>query len=297
MNRRTRTLIVIVVAILSATVASATVYRAVTNAPVRQVEVAHGYAIVAARPLSIGTRVTAADLKRVAWPSATPVSGAFTRPDDVVGRGVVAGVAANEPITESKLAAKGAGAGLAPAIPEGYRAISVKVNEVIGVAGFAVPGAHVDVIATIRRSNGAVSHLLLADVPVLTAGTRYEQEQTPQSKPIPSTVVTLVVTPEQAERVALASTEGNITLMLRNPLDVAHPATPGADLARLVGGEEAATAPAAPRAAARVVPAATRPSASAPVPVATIGRTVESAPAAYTVEVIRAGKRTQERIP
>jgi pilus assembly protein CpaB len=295
MDRRTRTFIVIAVAVISATVASASVYRAVNRMPVRQVEAAHAYAIVAARPLTIGTRLTASDVTRVAWPSSTPLAGSFADLDEVVGRGIVTSVAVNEPITESKLAPKAAGSGLAPAIPDGYRAISVKVNEVIGVAGFAVPGAHVDVVATVRRSDGnAIARVLIANVPVLTAGTRYDQEQAPQAKPIPSTVVTLVVTPEQAERIALASTEGNITLMLRNPLDVAQPRTPGADLRGLVSGEETpAVAPQAPR----VVPITSRTSLPAAVPVATIGRNTPPVPAAYTVEVIRAGKRTEETIP
>jgi pilus assembly protein CpaB len=138
--------------------------------------------------------------------------------------------------------------------------------------------------------------VLIADVPVLTAGTRYDQEQAPQAKPIPSTVVTLVVTPQQAERIALASTEGNITLMLRNPLDVAQPRTSGADLTALMNGADAAPIATVGH-APRIVQAASRSSLPEAVPVATIGRSVAPQPAAYTVEVIRAGKRTQETVP
>src|SRR5436309_4654299 len=236
MDRRTRTIVVIGVAVISASVASASVYRAVTRIPVREVEVAHTYIVMSARPLPLGTKLTSADVKRVGWPSSTPLTDAFSRVEDVVGRGVVTTISANEPITESKLAPRAAGAGLAPAIPAGMRAISVRVNEVIGVAGFAIPGAHVDVLVTVRRAGDAVSRVLLANVPVLTAGTKLDQEKAADSKPIASTVVTLMVTPAQAERIALATTEGNITLMLRNPLDLAEPTTPGAQRARLAGG-------------------------------------------------------------
>jgi pilus assembly protein CpaB len=149
----------------------------------------------------------------------------------------------------------------------------------------------VDVVATVRAAAGnAVSRVLLANVPVLTAGTRYDQQQTEQSKPIPSTVVTLMVTPAQAERIALASTEGNITLMLRNPLDVSEPPTPGAQLARLTEVD----GPPAPPAPPRVTPAP-RPQAVV-LPVSTTGHTEPAPRAIYTVEAIRAGKRTQERV-
>jgi pilus assembly protein CpaB len=169
------------------------------------------------------------------------------------------------------------------------RAISIKVNDVIGVAGFAVPGARVDVVATVRHTEDAVARVIVSNVQVLTAGTRYDQQQPRDAKPIPSTVVTLMVTPAQAEKIALASTEGQLTLMLRNPLDTAEVATSGARLARIVDdpspvaaiGAKPAPAPVRQRAAAdpKVLPAVAHP-----------------APGVYTVEAIRAGKRTQETI-
>jgi len=296
MHRRTRTVVVVGIALICATVASASVYRAITRMPVREVEVAHTYVVMSTRPLALGTMLTSSDVKRIGWPTSTPLTGGFSRVEDVVGRGVVTSIGANEPITEAKLAPREAGAGLAPAIPAGMRAISVKVNEVIGVAGFAVPGARVDVLVTIRRSSDAVSRVLVANVPVLTAGTRFDQEKNVQSKPIPSTVVTLMVTPAQAERIALATTEGNITLMLRNPLDVAEPATPGAQLTRLADGLDGALAGVDPPSPMREARAAVR-QPVAVAPVANVGRIEEAAPAAYTVEAIRAGKRTQETIP
>ncbi len=119
--------------------------------PVREVEIARAQAVVAARPLTVGTMVTKDDVKVVPWPAANQVPGSFTEIDKVVNRGVILATAENEPLTEAKLAAVGSGAGLPPTIPEGMRAISVKVNEVIGVAGFVIPGTRVDVMVTVRR--------------------------------------------------------------------------------------------------------------------------------------------------
>jgi pilus assembly protein CpaB len=293
MDRRTRTIAVVSIAVISATVASAGVYRAVKRIPVREVEVAHQFVVLSARPLPLGARLAASDLKRVGWPSSSPLPGAYSRIEDLVGRGLITAVAENEPITDSKVAPREAGAGLSPAIPPGMRAISVKVNEVIGVAGFAVPGARVDVLATVRRPSDALTRVLVANVPVLTAGTRYEQEQGRDAKqPIPSTVVTLVVTPEQAEKIALAAAEGQITLMLRNPIDVEEPATPGAQLARLVGGLDPPPPP--PVRVATVEPRRTVPR-ETPPPVPALA--VPPPPPVYMVEAIRAGKRTQETVP
>ena len=293
MDRRTRSIVVVGVALLAATVASATVYRAVKRIPVREVEVAHQFVVMAARPLPLGTRLEATDLKRVGWPSSSPLPGAFSKVEEAVGRGVIVALGPNEPITESKLAPRAAGAGLSPAIPPGMRAISVKVNEVIGVAGFATPGAHVDVMVTIRRDNDAVTRVLVSNVPVLTAGTRYDQEQGQPVKPIPATVVTLMVTPSQAEEIALAASEGQIALTLRNPLDIDQPATEGARLTRLVGSEvPVATSGIVPSAPVRR--AAARPAAPKDPVVTTAAAT--TLPPGYTVEAIRAGKRTQETV-
>src|SRR5215211_1524128 len=143
----------------------------------------------------------------------------------------------NEPILPAKLASKEAGAGLPPVIPEGMRAVSVRVNEVIGVAGYVLPGTRVDVVATASPSEShsdTTSRVILSNVQVLTAGTRMEQDQD-KGKPVQVTVVTLLVNPEQSERLALASTEGKIQLALRNPMDQGAPATPGIKTAALVG--------------------------------------------------------------
>jgi pilus assembly protein CpaB len=291
MTRQTRTSVVLAVAVVTATIASAGVYRAVRSIPVREVEVAHKFVVLAARPIPLGARLEAPDLKLVGWPASSPLPGAFTRIEDAVGRGVVMPVSENEPIIEAKLAAVDAGAGVSPAIPPGMRAMAVKVNDVIGVAGYVVPGARVDIVATVRQPDDAMARVLVSNVQVLTAGTRTDQQQAKDGKPIPSTVVTLMVTPTQAERIALASAEGQLTLMLRNPLDLSEPETPGIRLARL--GDSAAPpatpiAPAAPRRRADAHGFVVAAAAPAPAP-ATV-------PHPYMIEAIRAGKRTHETV-
>jgi pilus assembly protein CpaB len=167
------------------------------------------------------------------------------------------------------------------------RAVSVRVNEVVGVAGYVLPGTRVDVLATQSPTSqpvDMVSKVVLANVQVITAGTRMEQDQT-DDKPVQVTVVTLLVTPEQAERLALASTEGKIQLALRNPLDQGAPQTPGIKPAVLMGVAKApAMNPTGRQSASRNRP-------GQPV-------TMEAPPAAPlpTVEVIRGDKRATEII-
>jgi len=285
MNRNTRTIVVLAVAILMAAIAAFGVYLAVRSMPVREVEVARLQAVVAAHPMAVGTLVTKDDLKVVNWPAASPVPGSFTDPDKVVNRGVIVAVSENEPLTEAKLAPVGAGAGLTPTITEGMRAISVKVNEVVGVAGFVIPGTRVDVVVTVRppdKSNASQSRTILSNVQVLTAGTRYDQERaTKEGKPIPTSVVTLMLMPDDAEKIALASEEGKITLTLRNPLDQSPTKTGGAKLQALLG--EASPPPIIRPAGPRLVAKAATP----PPPVV---------PSKYMVETIRAAKRGEEEV-
>lgn len=284
MNRNRRTLIVMVVAILMASLASYGVYLAVQSMPVREVEVARAQAVVAARPLSSGLMLTKDDVKVVPWPAASQVPGAFTEIERVVNRGVLVAISENEPLTETKLAAVGAGAGLPPSIPEGMRAVSIRVNEVVGVAGFVIPGTHVDVLVHVRIPNSQPqTRVVLSNVQVLTAGTRYDQDAaTREGKPIPTGVVTLVLTPDDAEKLTLASMEGSITLTLRNPLDVAPTVTDGAKLNELLG--DSSLPPVKQVVAGRAIVRA------APKPVA------PPPPPKYIVETIRAAKRSDEEV-
>ena len=278
MNRSTRTLLVLVLSVAVAGLATAFVYRAVQRIPVREVEVKNYHVTVAAKSLPIGTMLTPSDVKLVAWPASSPVPGAYTKIEEVANRGLIAPVAENEPLTASKLASPEAGAGLPPTIPTGMRAISVKVNEVIGVAGFVVPGTRVDVVVTLSKKDDGLSRVVVTNVQVLTAGTRYDQEQAKDGKPVPSTVVTLLVTPEDAERIALASAEGSIMLTLRNPLDTEATLTKGTRMASLMGAPD-------PPPVAKVVQGIRR---------AERPKEVAPAPTIYSVETIRAAKRVEE---
>jgi pilus assembly protein CpaB len=223
--------------------------------------------------------VTPSDVRLVAWPSSNPVAGGYSTVEEVVNRGLISPATENEPLTESKLAPREAGAGLPPTITAGMRAISVKVNEVIGVAGFVVPGTRVDVVVTLSKQHDSVSRVVVTNAQVLTAGTKYDQEQAKDGKPVPSTVVTLLVMPEDAERIALASTEGSIMLTLRNPLDTEPTMTSGTRMASLMGAPEPPPATRVVRGVRRVEP----PAVVAPV-----------VPTIYSVETIRAAKRGQE---
>ena len=276
MNRRTRTVVVVGIAVTVASLASFGVYRVIQDIPVREVPIATVHTVVARQALPVGIRVRAADLKVVPWPESNPVSGGFTDIDDVVGRGVVASVVENEPLTERKLAPREAGAGLPPMITHGMRAISVKVNDVIGVAGFVVPGTRVDVVVTRRDARDSMSRVVVSNLEVLASGTKYDQEQAREGEPVRSTVITLLVTPPDAERIALAGNEGQIMLALRNPLDVQATVTEGIRMTSLMG------APDPP-----------------PVRRTVRNREVVVTPPqqqAYTIEAIRAAKRTQETI-
>jgi pilus assembly protein CpaB len=237
MNRNTRTTVVIAIAVVVAALASFGVYRAIQAMPVRQVEVRSLYQVVAAMDMPMGTMITKDHVKLVAWPASSPVSKGFTTIESVVNRGLIDRVAANEPLTETKLASLEAGAGLPPSITEGMRAVSVKVNEVVGVAGFVVPGTHVDVMVTLKRSEAkdSMTRVVVSDVQVLTAGTRFDQAKARDGQPIPTSVVTLLVTPSDAERIALAASEGEVMLTLRNPMDRKPTETTGIRTAALLG--------------------------------------------------------------
>jgi pilus assembly protein CpaB len=280
MNREVRTLLVLLVALAAAGVASFAVYRAVKRMPVKEVEIATQEVIVAARALPVGTLVGPGDVRLVAWPARSPIAGGLAKVEDAVGRGLLNPAAENEPLTESKLAPRGAGAGLPPTIPVGMRAISVKVDEVVAVAGFTVPGTRVDLLVTVPGQQESKTRTIVSNLEVLTAGTRYDQQEAKDGKPIQTTVVTLLAMPEDAEKIALASSAGKVILVLRNPLDTAPTVTQGIGLAALTGPP--AGAPTVVRAPEnwRIVKVAPPP----------------PPPKPYTVETIRAAKRTEETI-
>src|SRR5579872_7182253 len=278
---RMRVFIVFVLAVtVGGTLALAT-YNYVQRAPqTRTVTIPTKPVVVAASDLDVGADITKNDLRIIDWPANAVPAGAISNPDEIVGRGLIFPVIQNEPILPMKLASKDAGAGLPPAIPPGLRAVSVRVNEVIGVAGYVLPGTHVDVVATVspNQSQGDItSKVILTNVMVLAAGTKIERGDSDKNKPMPVSVVTLLVDPDEAERLTLASTEGKIQLALRNPLDKTTPATRGIRPSVLLG-----IAASTPRPVAKAAPGAK----PAPAP-------VFEQP---TVEIIRGDKRAQEPV-
>ncbi len=278
---RIRVFIVLALAVAAGGTFAYGTYQYMQNAPKGSVaaSIPTSAVLVAAQDLQIGASLRQEDLRAVQWPSNAVPAGAFGKPEDLIGRGLIMPVMANEPFLPSKLASKEAGAGLPPVIPEGYRALSVRVNEVIGVAGYVLPGTRVDVLGTLtptREQPDVTSKVILTNVLVLAAGTKIEQDE--KNKPVQVTVVTLLVNPEESEKVTLASTEGKIQLALRNPLDKTAPVTYGIKPAVLMGTgapvRRVASASTGRRPQPQVAPA---PPAAAP-----------------TVEIIRGDKRSQE---
>ena len=279
---------ILLVAILALTAGGALALAtySYTQKPGRTVTIPTRPVIVAAADLDIGAELRQEDLRVVEWPANGVPKDAFGDTAAVIGRGIIYPVIENEPILPNKLASKEAGAGLPPAIPPGLRAVSVRVNEVIGVAGYVLPGTRVDVVATVSPTDqkaDMTSKVILTNVQVLAAGTKIERD-TDKNKPMPVSVVTLLVNPDEAERLTLASSEGKIQLALRNPLDTAIISTTGVRQSALLGLTPAVR---------RVAPLRSRPSTAAP--------TAELAPApaapeTHTVEVIRGDKRAREAV-
>jgi len=283
-----RTLIVMIVAVATAGIAALGVSQAIKRMPAREADMQTVPVVVATRAIPMGTRLVADDLKVVAWPAASQVPGAFSNVPAVVDRGVVAPIGVNEPVTATRVAGPEAGAGLPPIIPPGMRAISVRVNEVIGVAGFVLPGTRVDVLVAVKDDGDAgnkqepMARTVVSNLQVLTAGTRYDQAEAKNGEAQRSTVVTLAVLPEDGERIVLASNEGQLSLVLRNPLDVDPGTTKGIKLAALMKGTGPEPVLDTPK--RRMVPAARK---AEPAP---------QAPQIYKVEAIRAAKRTEEAV-
>ena len=279
---RMRVLLVLLVAIAAGGGLAYGTYNYVRNVPASAASVPTRPVVVAALDLGVGAAIRPEDVRTIEWPAAALPAGVFEKPDDVVGRALVMPLIQNELVLPMKLASKEAGSGLPIMIPEGERAVSVRVNEVIGVAGYVLPGTRVDVVAVASATDkkaDTTSKVVLTNVQVLAAGTKMEQNGD-ESKPIPVTVVTLLVAPDQAERLTLASTEGKIQLALRNPLDQSSPVTSGVRPAGLLGDAPAPKLVAPAR--ARFV---------RPAPVLEAVHVVEPA---VTVEMIRGDKRSEE---
>ncbi len=273
MNRRLATILLIAFVIAAAS--TFLVYRLVaTRVAARQ---ASTTTVVAAKEdIKLGSILTADDLTSVGIIGTIP-QGAILEKNrgTVIGRGVISDLYAGEPILESRLAAAGSGGGLAATIPPGMRACAVKVDDVVNVSGFVTPGMRVDVLISgtppgeQNSTEGTVSRTLMQNIQVLSAGTDIQKDA--EGKPKQVQVVNLLVTPEQAEKLSLASNQVRIQLVLRNPLDTKVATVPGTATASLFAGANAA--PATPRRA-------------------TVIR--KAAPPTYSIQVINGGKEKNE---
>ena len=195
--------------------------------------------VVAGSDIDLGSRLTPPMLKAVEWPSGSMPKGAFANPADLDSRVLRASVLSGEPILESKLAPVGSKGGLSAVVAEGKRAMTVRVNDVVGVAGFALPGNYVDIIVNTQEEGpkGAankdqtISKIVLEHILVLAVAQEVGRDET---KPKVVSPVTVEVTPEQAEKLDLARSVGSLSLMLRNQVDLKMAGTDGATKAKLL---------------------------------------------------------------
>jgi pilus assembly protein CpaB len=274
MARRTRPFLLLILALISGGVAAAVALRYIQqqSTPLMAKEPAKAQVVVAARTLPLGALVGERDVKTLEWTGGAVPAGFLSNPAEVVGRGLLVPIQENEPILVSKLAAQGAGGGLPVIIDEGMRAITIAVDQVVGVAGFVLPSTRVDVLLTLQSNENLkepATKVLMQNVRTLAAGQSIQQDK--EGKPQQVAVVTFLVSPEQAETLALASQQGRIQLTLRNMLDTSQVATNGTRMSALMGNVPQRRTPT--RRAAAV-------------------RTATPEPTPTTVEVFRGGQRT-----
>jgi pilus assembly protein CpaB len=233
--------------------------------------------VVAANDLAVGAKLEDRDIRLVRFPQSTIPEGAFTKKSQVTGRGVVLPVSKGEFILPSKLAAANAGSGLPALIPPGMRAVSVRVNDVVSVAGFVQPGSRVDVLATGNQGgNDRQTTTVLENVAVIAVGKNLERNASGDAATAP--VITLLVAPDDAQRLTLASQEGRIQLALRNPLDTRREQIGATHASSLYPGATASTIQVKPRTHKVTT-----------IPVTVIPTS------AYAVETIRGSKRDETK--
>ena len=205
-----------------------------------------GDVVVAKVEIPVGAKIAAEQLALAPIPNGSVPEGAHRQLDEVVGRVALVPIGIREPITSTKLAAEGEGAGLGVLIPEGYRAMTVKVDEIVGISGFVQPGSFVDIVAVvtpIQGSQGPISKIVLQNIKVLASGPRIDSPEN-QREPHTVSAVTVLVTPEQAEKLVLAGAESRLQLVMRNYSDQEDTRTAGANKSTLLNGEPANVTPA-----------------------------------------------------
>ncbi len=282
-----RLLVVFSCALLVAVCISYVVYRMMNGQALAGAAKPSAQVVLAARDLEIGTLIQEADVKSGSWPGPLPKRVTLQLASSL-NRGVISKIYEGEPVTEDRLAATGSGAGLAATIPAGMRACAVKVNDVVGLAGFVIPGMRVDVLITgvppgATSLNGPEVRTLLQNIRVLSAGMNFQEDS--KGKPMPAQVVNLLVTPDQAEILSLAS-EAHIQLVLRNPMDAEISKPPGTMMAELYGGLRTQAPAESPESQA------VRPPRRAPMkPVRASAPVAENL--AFTIEVFNGSARTK----
>ena len=246
--------------------------------------------VVATRPLGIGVMVKPADVKVTRVPGEAFPKGAFSKVEEVLDRPVVSNILLDEPLLEGRLAVKGSGLGLAPTIPVGMRAVTVRVNDVAGAAGFVLPGLKVDVLVTGHPPTGDsnMTTTVLQNVLVLSAGQAMQSDA--RGTPVSVSTVTLLVTPNDAETLTLANGEGRIQLVLRNSSDQTVEQTTGRYISELYGAPRKPAAPAATAVVRRPAPRPVVIAAAPPPP-------PPPPPPLDQIVVIRGTQKTVETMP
>ena len=248
--------------------------------------------VAAAKDLSPGVPLTVEDLTTIGWPNSVALEGSLTKVEDAVGRPLRVSVAANQPLLQRHLAAAGAGFGLSGKIPPGMRATAVRSNEIVGVAGFLYPGSHVDVVVAYQIPASAgnpqpATQTVLQNVEVLTTGTAVEPD--PTGRPQTVSVVTLLLNPEDSQKLLLASAQGTIQFVLRSGVDQEKLTLPPTRLEQLYASaaprpEPKPVAPPRPAPRPRVEPPPPAPVVMAPPP-----------PPPHQIEVIKGTERSVQK--
>jgi len=290
-----RLVVVLLFALVIAGAASAILYRVISS-QLSANKTVTTQVVVAARNLASGELIKEGDVRMADFAGTHPV-GTLVSTDKAINRGVVDPIFMGEAVVESRLAAPGAGAGLAATIPQGMRAVAVRVNDIVGVAGFVIPGSHVDILIAGNPPGGnvaagTVTKTLLQNMTVLSAGQNIQKDA--EGKPVSVPVVNVLVTPEQAEILSLASNDARIQLVLRNPTDKEEAKPPGTALAYLFnnGGKGPQVAAKADGTAA---PRQVRKPAPPPPPPPPPPELVKVAPPPITVEVIHGSRRAEAK--
>lgn len=262
-----------------------------------------GNVVVAKQEIPLGEKITAEHLGLAPIPNGSAPEGAFRRMDQLVGRVAITPIGVREVITNIKLAPEGVGAGLSAVIPEGYRAMTVKVDDVVGVSGFVMPGTFVDVVAVIvpvqqaGDNQGPISKIVLQNIKVLASGAKIDSPEN-QREPSAVKAVTLQVTPEQAEKLVLASNEGKLQLVMRNYSDQEGTQTKGVNKATLLSGESFVPQPAPPsEKIQQAKPAQPRPARHTAVVALREDKPAAQPVSRNSVELIEGAKRREVEIP